>query len=142
MQTDKITMTKLLFDIYRNWQYKNVYRKMMNIKRHACIFEASYYLSVTLLASSTEQKIQFCHCTVKCRKIYHPQFRDRNILNFLSGFYDCSSKENPYNYFFNSTNPVVGSKCFKMPKHFDKGFAIWEIQRLKMYGRFGQKNQL
>ena len=34
------------FSIYRNGQYEDFYRKIMNNQHHASILEANYYLSV------------------------------------------------------------------------------------------------
>ena len=49
---------KIIFLIFRSWQYKDVYRKIMNNQHHACILEADYYSSVCnvyfKLASSSE----------------------------------------------------------------------------------------
>ena len=32
--------------ISRNWQYKDIYRKIINNQHNACILETNYYLSV------------------------------------------------------------------------------------------------
>ena len=50
LQNYKIVLNHLNQDVHfsisRNWQYKDVYRKIMNDQHHACILEANYYLSV------------------------------------------------------------------------------------------------
>ena len=49
--------------ISRNWQYKEVYRKIVRNQHHARILAAYYYLNVynvhLMLASSTELKNSF-----------------------------------------------------------------------------------
>ena len=33
-------------NFFRNWQYKDIDRKILNNQHHTCILEANYYLSV------------------------------------------------------------------------------------------------
>ena len=53
-----LAVNKWIIVISRNWQYKDVNKKIMNNQHHTCIHEANYYLSVFnvhfKLALSTE----------------------------------------------------------------------------------------
>ena len=79
------SVTKSHKNISWNWQYKDIYRKIMNNQHHTCILEAHYYLSVynvyfISFIYRVKKKLflltQFCHCTLKSRKTYYLQFRD------------------------------------------------------------------
>ena len=63
--------------ISRNWQYTDVYRKMMKNQHHSWILDAIYYLNFRnvhlKLAFCTEWNIlfsliPFCHCTINLEK--------------------------------------------------------------------------
>ena len=122
------TFKRVTLVISRNWQCKDIYRKTIENQYHTLIIEAkAKAIKVSVMCTSSQlyllskinlfPLIQLCQSALKSKNIYHPQFRNKYLINYteLVVYSDCVAPDFHLKT-KSSVRKVSGTTMFQLAK--------------------------